>query len=291
MIRAATSWVEFRVGCPPEVCEGVADYLIASLGANGVLLREGAVSAYFPEAEAEAKIFTLRGYLASLRQAMPGSTVRLRRRRLAPADWAGAWKKRFRPLRIGKRLLVRPSWHRGRPAPGEVVIEIDPGQAFGTGSHASTALAMEAIEGLSAEAARRGAALDIGTGTGILAITLARLGWSRVLAVDIDPDAVAAAADNVRLNGVADRVTVRQAEPAQVGGAFDLLAANLSRQELLRLLPELGRLSRPSATLVLSGLLEEQAGEVEAAYLGAGYGRQEILSSGGWSCLVLEAAP
>jgi ribosomal protein L11 methyltransferase len=286
--RTEPGWVELRVACPPELREGVADFLITGLGAGGVLEREGAVSAYFPEGEAAAKAAGLRAYLASLRQVVPGVALHYRSRRVAPKDWAAGWKRRFRALRVGRRLVVRPSWRPRRSRRGEVVIEIDPGQAFGTGAHASTSLALEAIEQVTDEG-RGGEALDVGTGTGILAITLARLGWERVVAIDIDPDAVAAARENTGRNGVAGRIEVSQAGPeALAGRAFDLVAANLSRPEHLRLVGGLHGLCRAGGVLILSGLLEEQAPEVEAAYVGAGMVRRETLSAGGWSCLVFE---
>jgi ribosomal protein L11 methyltransferase len=268
----------------------VADFLVAHLGAAGVLLREGAVSAYFEEGEAEAKAHGLKGYLAALRQLHPQAPFRLGRYRLKTADWASGWKKHFRPLRIGRRLVVRPSWRRYQTKPGDVVIEIDPGQAFGTGAHASTSLALEAIEELASEAAGRdGSALDIGTGTGILAIALARLGWERVVAVDIDPDAASAAKENMARNGVAERVAVLEGGPEAVGGRFGLIAANLSRPDLLRLRPEMARLAQSGGVLVFSGMLDEHAPEVEAAYLAAGFSLRRLLPGGGWSCLVLEA--
>jgi ribosomal protein L11 methyltransferase len=295
-LKSKAVWVELRVACPPEaetaVSEAVADYLVTTLGAGGVVLGQGSVSAYFPEAQAGEKAKMLRGYLASLRRALPeAGPIRLRRRRLVERDWGAAWKKRFKALRIGRRLLVRPSWRATRAKPGEVVIEIDPGQAFGTGSHASTALALEAIEAASEEFLEGlRAALDLGCGTGILAIALAKLGWPRVAAVDIDPDAVEAARDNVARNGVAEAVAVEQiAGLGDIGGPFELVAANLSRTDLLALKSEVAALCRPGAALILSGLLAEQAGEVEAAYLGAGFSRVRALSFGGWSCLVLSA--
>jgi ribosomal protein L11 methyltransferase len=263
---------------------------VAHLGAAGVLLREGAVSAYFEEGEAEAKAAALKGYLAALRLIHPGAALRLGRYRLKTADWASGWKKHFRPLRIGRRLVVRPSWRRYQTKPGDVVIEIDPGQAFGTGAHASTSLALEAIEELAADqAGRDGSALDLGTGTGILAIALARLGWERVVAVDIDPDATSAARENMARNGVAERVAVLEGGPEALNSRFGLIAANLSRPDLLRLRPEMARLAQSGGVLVFSGMLDEHVPEVEAAYLAAGFSLRRLLPGGGWSCLILEA--
>ncbi|MFH0808880.1 MAG: 50S ribosomal protein L11 methyltransferase [Pseudomonadota bacterium] len=283
-------WVEFRVACGPGVREAVADFFMASLGASGVVFREEAVVAYFPEPEAEEKGRTLKEYLASVRAVFPaGEPVRLRRRLVAPKDWASGWKRRFKSLRIGQRLLVRPSWReKTRLRRGDVLIEIDPGQAFGTGAHASTALALEAIEKYS-EIADKKAGLDVGTGTGILAIAMVRLGWPRVVAIDIDPETIDAARLNLERNGVADAVSLGLAAPEDVAEEdFGLVAANISRTEHLKMVADLTRLARKA--LILSGLLDEQVAEVEAAYLEAGFRLRERLQSGGWAALVLQAA-
>jgi len=288
--KEKAKWVELRVLCPPEVADGVASFMADTLGATGVLFPEGAVSAFFKLPEANDKATLLKGYLASLRKEFPGTPIHLRRRKVPERDWAWGWKKRFKPLRIGRNIVIKPSWEeKFRAHEGDVVIEIDPGQAFGTGAHASTALALEAIEEVLSGEMRPKKCLDAGCGTGILAMAAARLGCGRVLAIDLDPDAVEAAEENVNRNGLGGKVAVRLAVPEEVHGRFGLILANLSRTVLLMLPVEFARLSEPGALLVMSGLLEAQADEVLEEYKARGFRLKARADSGGWSSLVMSA--
>jgi ribosomal protein L11 methyltransferase len=171
-------------------------------------------------------------------------------------DWGTIWKERYKPVRIGSRLIVRPSWETVPAVPGEIVIAIDPGMAFGTGLHATTQLAMEMIETCFAGSGPAPArVLDVGTGTGILAIAAALFGANAVIATDLDPDAVHAARENAQLNGVAERVTVMADDIADLAGPFDLVIANITHDVLLELAPHLHRLLATGGGLIVTGLL------------------------------------
>jgi ribosomal protein L11 methyltransferase len=175
-------------------------------------------------------------------------------------------------VRIGRRLLVRPSWVRA-PAPGgAATVTLDPGMAFGTGRHPTTRLCLEALVRHLGGGER---VLDVGTGSGILAIAAAKLGAGHVLALDTDGLARRIARDNARRNGVAGRVQVpggRLAAAVAAAGAFDVVVANLTAQDLGRLLPWLARRVRPGGLAVLSGILRGQGSHVRRAARAAGLG-------------------
>jgi len=182
---------------------------------------------------------------------------------LEDKDWERAWMDRFEPMHFGGKLWVCPSW---KPVPdaSAVNVMLDPGLAFGTGTHPTTALCLRYL----AEHPPLGLrVLDFGCGSGILAIAALKLGAAEVVAVDIDPQAIAATRDNAERNGVNDhRLCVGEPNILQSMPAFDYVLANILMGPLLRLAPEISGFCNNSATLVLSGLLNEQAAEVMAAY-------------------------
>ncbi|GIW05334.1 MAG: ribosomal protein L11 methyltransferase [Dehalococcoidia bacterium] len=203
-------------------------------------------------------------HLAQLRPMPP-----LQVREVDEHEWAEAWKQHFVAHRVGQRIVIRPSWREYTPAPDDVVIDLDPGMAFGTGLHPTTRLCLAALE----RVVRPGdEVLDLGTGSGILAIAAAKLGAERVLAIDTDPVAVDAATSNVAANGLADRVTVIEGTvEAAAPAAFDVVAANISAKVLIAIAPELARVTRPGGRLLASGLLDDREIEVALALAAAGF--------------------
>jgi len=196
----------------------------------------------------------------ALTNALPGA-VAPRFDFVADRAWEREWLKDFRPMRFGRRLWVCPD---GMPAgdPGAVRIELDPGLAFGTGTHPTTALCLEWLDSQELSGAT---VVDYGCGSGILAIAAARLGATRVRAVDIDPQAVLATTDNAARNGVADVIEATTDLSLATAGA-DVLLANILAGPLLELAPRFADALRPRGRLALSGLLREQADAVTAAY-------------------------
>ncbi|HET6343780.1 MAG TPA: 50S ribosomal protein L11 methyltransferase, partial [Myxococcota bacterium] len=186
-------------------------------------------------------------------------------------DWAEGWKQYFKPLKIGRRLWIVPTWETTfEPPRGSLVLLCDPGMAFGTGQHATTSLCLKAIElfadtWVPADKARA-QVLDFGCGTGILGIAAAKLGFGRVVGIDNDPLAVQATDDNIRLNGVADRMAASDAAVGDVGETFDLVVANILAVTLNELADLVLRRVKPGGTLVLSGILATQADEVIRTY-------------------------
>jgi ribosomal protein L11 methyltransferase len=193
----------------------------------------------------------------------------LEAREVDEAEWAEAWKQHFVVHRIGERIVIRPSWREYQPAPDDVVIELDPGMAFGTGLHPTTRLCLAALE----RAVRPGCRLlDLGTGSGILAIAAAKLGATEVLAIDTDPVATDAAAANVAANGLRDRVTVIEGTIERAAdAAFDGVVANISATVLIAVASELARVTRPGGWLLASGLLADREIEVVLALAAAGF--------------------
>jgi ribosomal protein L11 methyltransferase len=204
-------------------------------------------------------------------------------------DWPAKFRAHHRAVPVGRRLIVAPPWARLAQKPGRIALRIDPGLAFGTGSHASTYLCLRATLDLS-RARSLGRVLDVGTGSGILAFAAARLGAHSVLGVDPDPEALAAARANARLNGIGRAVRLRLAGIAEVRGRYDLVLANLLRDLLVGEAPSLAARLAPGGRAVLSGLLDVQAADVRAAFEAQDLRLARHLSREGWSALVMERA-
>jgi ribosomal protein L11 methyltransferase len=207
------------------------------------------------------------------------------------AEWRDAWKRYFHVTRITPRIVVVPSWETYTPVPGDVVLDLDPGMAFGTGTHASTKLCLGELDRLATSGARPAAFLDVGAGSGILAIAAAKL-WpeARGVATDNDPIAVAACAENCAANGVADRITCSESPLDAVDGVFPLVLANIQAHVLLALREALTAKVAPGGTLVLSGLLTPQATGVAGDYAAGGLELVAIRPDGDdpqWSSAVL----
>jgi ribosomal protein L11 methyltransferase len=192
-------------------------------------------------------------------------------------DWAAAWKAHFPVLRVGRRLIIRPTWRRHRARPGDVVLALDPGMAFGTGLHPTTRLCLAGIERWADTGLVDGArVLDVGTGSGILAIAAAKLGARSVLAVDTDPIAVEATAANARRNRLVRRVAAGQgsvpigAAMAARWGPFDLVLANLIASLLVELAGSLAGSVRPGGRLLASGIFIDREPEVATAFTSVG---------------------
>ncbi len=205
---------------------------------------------------------------------------------LSQEDWAEAWKEHFRPLRIGSRLVIKPSWHDWQPAPYEVVIELDPGMAFGTGLHPTTQLCLRLLERYLRPGMR---VLDQGSGSGILSLAAAKWGAAHVHARDIEAMAVRITRENAERNGVADRIEVSQgATPPD--GTYDLILCNILASTIIYLLDQ-GLADRLAAggTMIASGILENQADMVEEAMKAHRLHIRERAIEGDWVALVAQA--
>jgi len=212
---------------------------------------------------------------------LPGA--RTSRAAFPEEDWAEGWKRHIRPVRVG-RVWVGPPWERVNAGDAPVAIVIEPGMAFGTGDHPTTALCLGAIDELMAT--RPGASvLDVGTGSGVLAIAARRLGAGRVVGNDIDPIAVRIARENARDNGTPElEIVDRPVE--RIAGTFDIVVANLFANVLCQLAPRLVARTAPGGVLLLSGILQPQLEEVEQAFAREGVQRVERRLQGEWALLI-----
>jgi ribosomal protein L11 methyltransferase len=209
---------------------------------------------------------------------------------LHDGQWASAWQQSFPSLQIGTRLVIVPPWEArdDATANGRVQVIIEPGRAFGTGHHGSTAGCLLLLEqALHASGAVPSRALDIGAGSGILAISAVKLGVAEVLAIDIDPDAIAAARLNSEKNGCAQRISLELQGPETVSGnpGFGLVLANLLAPSHLALLPHYARLTAPGGFLVLGGILADEAERVSAAAETTAFEQASQLIIDGWASL------
>ncbi|MBS4786028.1 MAG: 50S ribosomal protein L11 methyltransferase [Clostridiales bacterium] len=201
-------------------------------------------------------------------------------------EWATAWKTYYHPTKLGERLVVCPSWEEYQPAEGEVVITLDPGMAFGTGSHDTTRLCLQLLEQHCAPGKR---VLDIGSGSGILAISSVLLGCDRAVGVEIDPTAVRVARENSAINHTDDRVEFLCGDLVQqVSGRYHIVCANIVADVIIRLLPDVGQFMEEGAALILSGIIDEREADVLAALEQNALAVAQRRESAGWVALLCE---
>jgi len=227
----------------------------------------------------ESQLEAARLALAIALEPFPGATVEF-----SPLEdgWRDRWKAWFEPVEISPRLALTLPWRELPPVVGREVIVIEPGMAFGTGQHETTRLCLEGIDGLAAAGALPARVLDVGCGTGVLAIAAARLGAVEVLGIDNDPQAVAAARDNLAPNGVEGRVTFATTPIEAVEGRFGLVVANIMAHVLIALGEAIRARVAPGGSLHLSGVLVEQEAEVRGAYEALGLTHLQTAVDNGW---------
>ncbi len=295
-------WVELSVEVHPEAVDAVAEVFHLH-GTGGVAIdqpievdREGellptfvghpVIKAYLPmgsdlaaqEREIEEALWHLQAFDLS-------PVGALQRRELDEEDWANGWKEHFHPLRVG-RIVIKPTWREWGPKPDELVVELDPGMAFGTGLHPTTQLMLSALQARVRPDMR---ILDLGTGSGILAIPAAMLG-ARVTGLDTSEVAVEVARANVAANGMTERVSVERGSiDAVAGRRFDLVFANIIAGVLVDLASQLAGALELGAELLGSGIIDERADLVRDAFVAAGLEIAEQQREGDWWLIVARA--
>lgn len=267
--RPPRAWLKITIDSAPAMTDSIAGFL-ADLTGSGVEISAPAVDATEPAAretvtgyltdneERPAKEEEIATFLRQLGKQFPGTTApQLTSSHLEEEDWGKNWKEHFKPIRITPRITIKPSWEEYTPAAEEIIIEMDPGMAFGTGHHASTRLALAFIDTNFASADQLPSrVLDVGTGTGVLGMACALFGATEVLALDNDPDAVAAADENVQRNRLSEQMTVSARDLATVEGAFDLVIANITSNVLTEMSELLSGRMAPAGRLILAGILK-----------------------------------
>ena len=205
-------------------------------------------------------------------------------------DWANSWKAYYKPLHIGKKMVIVPAWEHYEEQEGEIIVRMDPGMAFGTGTHETTRLVIELLEEYTKPGAR---VLDVGCGSGILAICARKLGAGECKAYDIDPVAVRVARENIKDSGETN-VTCEVSDLLRgvdlTGGRYDLICANIVADIIIRRAPDVGAYMKDDAILLASGIITERAEEVEAALVANHLEIAARHDDNGWCALVVKKA-
>ena len=300
-------WIEVNVAVTHEAVEAVAD-MLTSIGSKGVAIEDPqlindlrnsgtwelcdipeqentevvTVSAYYADDEKlEKRLAEIDEQLALIEERIGkyrfGNT---RFRKVSEQDWANEWKQYFHVTHVGKSLVIKPSWEEYTAKEGEHVIEIDPGMAFGTGTHHTTNMMMERLEKVITPDST---VFDVGTGSGILAIAAAMLGAKSVKAVDIDGVAVRVAKENVADNGLSEQIEVREGDLLHgTEGKADVIIANIIADIVIMLLQDIPQKLNDDGVLLASGIIEERMPDVEAAAQAQGLYVDAVDHRGGW---------
>lgn len=287
-------WMEISIRSDPATHEAVEYFLMEDLGCDGVWIEEApdeVLKAYLPgDTDIEELRRRIDLFLAGLLEIFPGiEAPMLRLGHIRGMDWRTAWRSYFRPERITSRLLILPAWEEIPPGTDcPHVLRVDPGPAFGTGQHPTTRMCLQALEAV-APRSRDWDLLDVGTGSGILAVYGVMLGACHVDAVDIDEEALSWAEWNIRLNGAEDAIRLSSDPLSSFTRRYLAVCANLILHTILELMPLFPRLVRPDGRLILSGLLREQVREVIEELGRMGLLLSRVLEQEEWACVL--AAP
>ncbi len=259
-------YLSVMIPCTPEYSEALGSYLF-DLGAAGVVENANGLTAYFP-GEGPKVLDSIRHYLAEL-EALGHTTFPddVLSEMIVNRDWNAEWKKSYTGFAISDKIYIKPTWESKPAADYSCLIEIDPEMAFGTGTHATTRLCLQLLEAMLQPGSR---VLDIGTGTGILAIAAAKLGAGPIVAFDIDPIAAETARRNAAANGVRDLEIFAGQLAALAPQSFDLVLANIHRSEIVKMLPLMHTLFPCPAKIIFSGILREEEEALRTA-LAANY--------------------
>jgi len=300
-----TDWAEIACEVPAEMVDTLADFLVELTG-NGVGMENLHLDTFSLDSLEDTPTKTVKGYLP-LDDSLEDTRIRVEQflvqngpafdgfAYLPPVvsvvrneDWANNWKVHFKPVRIGERLVIKPTWEEYQELEGDLVIRIDPGMAFGTGAHPTTRMCLESLERICFNengGKLPDAVLDVGTGSGVLSIAAALMGAARITAVDIDPEAVRVTRENLELNGVEDVVEASTTSLGDLPGEYGVVVANILAEELVRLAGQLTEKVAPGGWLILSGILTEKE-----AFVCAGFPSLTLTENpkeAEWSCLTL----
>ena len=299
-----TFWIEIKIVVPLSEVDAVANFLIEQ-GANGVVEENQTQSttcssvsnnvmlkAYIKKNDAAKKHLTeIKNYLVLLSSLTGIDEFSLATNDIKDEDWNALWKSFFQPVKVTERIVIKPTWTNYWKRADEIIIELDPGMAFGTGTHQSTRLCLRAIEEITVSCSynRDFSLLDVGTGSGILAIAAVLLGIPKVVGIDIDYQAVECAKKNADKNNVPQTIVLTDTLLHKIDGLFSIIVANILPQTLIDLKADLLNHLFPSGYLILSGILKEKAQEVIEAFVPDISFIKET-TEGEWSCLVFQLA-
>jgi ribosomal protein L11 methyltransferase len=281
-------WLEISIEIDPVAHEALSAFFF-DLGCEGTISGDSpdrTFKAYFSfQKDLEDMENRIDVFLQKLEDIFPEvRSPKLTVSKIEDQDWSRLWRRFFRPDRVTEQLMIFPAWE---PIPRDLkghVIRIDPGLAFGTGQHPTSRMCLEAVESVPLPGSWT--MLDVGTGSGILAMYGAKLGASRVVALDVDPEAIRSAEKNIRLNDLSEAIELSFIPLEQWKDRFTLLTANLTRGVILELFPYFGRVLGPGGWLILSGILIEQTGDVQDCFPEYGFSGYKALHQAEWACVI-----
>jgi ribosomal protein L11 methyltransferase len=286
-------WLVVELLVPKEFGEGVSNFLIEQ-GATGIEeldedLKWERLRTYFPQNGKEKRVLhALHRYVKSLRKITPETpSTQIKISSLTEQDWGENWKRFFKPIPVTPKIVVKPTWLKAQLKRGQIPVSIDPGMAFGTGTHATTILSIQALEERLKR--KRLSILDVGTGSGILSIIAAKLRAKEVWGIDIDGVAVEIARENVKMNRVSDIVKIRKGSIGHLQKKFDMIVANIDLKSLRRMRWSLLKHLKSRGFLILSGILEEEKDRIHQHYLKTGILRLiKLVQREGWICMTFK---
>jgi ribosomal protein L11 methyltransferase len=283
-------WLEIAIEAAPELSDPLGAFFF-DLGATGLVLDDfenQTLKAYLPLNISPENIQNrIAAYLSELSRIYPQiPTPVFQLTTMENQDWQKNWRRFFGPVRVSPNLLILPVWEDPPYQPEEThIICIDPGPAFGTGQHATTKMCLQAMESINTRAGQT--LMDVGTGSGILAIYGAKLGFGQIEAIDVDPEAIRWAEKNIGLNGLANAIVLSGTPIEAMEMQFNMVCANLILRELVRLMTDFSRLVKMGGHLVVSGILREQVQRIENTLPAAGFLTVQTLFEEEWACMVL----
>jgi ribosomal protein L11 methyltransferase len=299
------TWIEISVAVHPDEADAVANFLIEA-GSNGIVEESNNLSAASPRNEGlkvlkaylnndvniNSCVDSIKNYIISLRsieKAFANQEPELLVNEIEDEDWNEKWKSFFQPIKVTKNIVIKPSWRNYWKKGNEIVIELDPGMAFGTGTHPSTRLCLQALEDLIGDSPdiENASLLDVGTGSGILAIAGSLLGLKKVRGIDIDHVAISCAEKNALINNIPTTVFFDSTPLHKITGHYTIIVANILPLTLIDMKDDLIRHLEPSGYLILSGIIRERAQDVIDAFSRELSFKQETREEE-WSCLVFQ---
>lgn len=303
-------WVEISIEIDQHLQDALANFLM-ELGSSGVVVDEEISDPLYGKVKKgckdrrlvysylkkddhyQHKIHSLDRYLKSLTELHslkfhPQMTLTVTHE----DDWNKKWQKYFTTARIGKHIIVKPSWELFLPEEGDIIIEMDPGMAFGTGTHATTRMCLEAIENLIHNDSNSfHSMLDVGIGSGILSIAAAKLGVEKIVGIDLDPIALRYSKQNIEKNRVADKIEIQEVVLNKLEGKFDLVVANILSDVILKLRNDLYTHLEENGILILSGIMDENESKIKKKFVSKKLSLANRYHDTGWICLVLQKQP
>lgn len=305
-------WAELSIRTTHEATEIIAE-IFHDLGASGVVIEDPAlVNEYIASGvwdytdiptATETEIVTVKAYLPvdeqlddKMRQFrervdelavndIDKGTGEISYTEIQNEDWENSWKEYFHPEKVGNIIVIKPTWEEYQASPDDIVIELDPGMAFGTGTHPTTSMCVRALEDLIKGGMK---VFDVGTGSGILAIVAAKLGATDIDAVDYDPVAVKIARENIEINHVGDVIKTAESDLLKaVSGQADIIIANIIADIVIRLLDEVKAKLKPGGTLLASGIIDDRVADVTKAVIEHGLIIDKVMEEKGWAAMII----